>query len=304
VLRDVRGRVIGHVFGIGDRPDPTASSKRDLMGLVAARVGLELQRLEAERQLVAAKEHAELASRAKSEFLANMSHELRTPLNAVIGFSQMIGQEILGPVGRREYAEYARDIHSSSMHLLQLISDILDVSKVEAGMMSLRPASTDIPAVVNACCRLMQPRVTEAKVTLVCELAEDVPTIVADETMVKQIAFNLLSNAVKFTPEGGEVRVRVDGTEDGGVVIVVSDTGIGIDPAAIERVLRPFGQVENAMTRRFPGTGLGLPLSKRLAELHGGTLTLESSLGAGTTASVILPPKPCNNETSKAVQGA
>jgi PAS domain S-box-containing protein len=304
VLRDVRGRVIGHVFGIDDRPDPAASSKRDLMGLVAARVGLELQRLEAERQLVAAKEHAELASRAKSDFLANMSHELRTPLNAVIGFSQMIGQEILGPVGRLEYAEYARDIHSSSMHLLQLINDILDVSKVEAGMMSLRPAPTDIPAVVSACCRVMQPRAAEAKVTLVSEVTEDVPVIVADETMVKQIALNLLSNAVKFTPEGGEVRVRADRTAEGGVMIVVIDTGIGIDPRDIERVLRPFGQVETALTRRFPGTGLGLPLSKRLAELHGGTLTLESSLGAGTTASVILPPKPCNNQAGSIVEEA
>jgi PAS domain S-box-containing protein len=290
VLRDVRGRVMGHVFGISDRPDPTASSKRDLMGLVAARVGLELQRLEAERQLVAAKEHAELASRAKSDFLANMSNELRTPLNAVIGFSQMIAQEILGPVGRREYADYARDIQSSSMHLLELISDILDVSKVEAGMMSLRPAPTDIPAVINACCRLMQPRAAEAKVTLVSEVTENLAVIIADETMVKQIALNLLSNAVKFTPEGGEVRVRADWTKEGGVEIVVSDTGIGIDPGDIERVLRPFGQVETALTRRFPGTGLGLPLSKRLAELHGGTLTLESSLGRGTTATVFLPP--------------
>jgi signal transduction histidine kinase len=278
-------------------------SKRDLMGMVAARVGLELQRLEAERQLVAAKEHAELASRAKSEFLANMSHELRTPLNAVIGFSQMIGQEILGPVGRREYAEYARDIQASSTHLLQLINDILDVSKVEAGMMSLRAGPIDAPAVVNSCCRLIRPRAAEAKVTLVSEVPEDLPVIVADEMMVKQIALNLLSNAVKFTPEGGEVRVRLDRTEAGGVAIVVSDTGIGIDQKDLERVLRPFGQVETALTRRFPGTGLGLPLSKGLAELHGGTLALESVLGTGTTVTVVLPPTPCNNEARSTVVG-
>jgi PAS domain S-box-containing protein len=291
VVRDGRGRVIGHVFAFDERPDRKLPAKQDVVGLIAARVSYELQRREAERALTAAKESAELASRAKSEFLANMSHELRTPLNAVIGFSEIIGQEILGPAGRPEYTEYARDIHSSSNHLLQIINDILDVSKIEAGMMSIYPSPVDPPAVVIACCRIVRPRANDARVELVTEVTETTPFVTADERMLKQIVLNLLSNAIKFTPEGGRVTIRTE-REGDWLVIAVTDTGIGIAQEDIDKVLRPFGQVESSLARRFAGTGLGLPLSKGLVELHGGSLAIASTPGAGTTVTVRLPPVP------------
>jgi PAS domain S-box-containing protein len=292
VVRDGRGRIIGHVFAFDPQPDPKLPMKQDVVGLIAARVGYELERREAERALTAAKETAELASRAKSEFLANMSHELRTPLNAVIGFSEIIGQEILGPAGRPEYVEYARDIHTSSNHLLQIINDILDVSKIEAGMMSIYPSHVDPPAVVHGCCRIVRPRARDAHVELATEVTETTPIIIADERMLKQIVLNLLSNAIKFTPESGRVTIRTECDAAGWLVIAVSDTGIGIAPEDIEKVLRPFGQVESSLARRFPGTGLGLPLSKGFVELHGGSLAITSTPSAGTTVTVRLPPEP------------
>jgi signal transduction histidine kinase len=292
VVRDASGRVIGHVFAFDERRDPKLPGKQDIVGLVAARVSYELQRREAERALTAAKESAEIASRAKSEFLANMSHELRTPLNAVIGFSEIIGQEILGPAGRPEYVDYARDIHASSMHLLQIINDILDVSKIEAGMMSVYPSRVDPPAVVHGCCRIVRPRARDAQVELATEVTEATPFITADERMLKQIVLNLLSNAIKFTPEGGRVTIRTERGDGDWLVIAVTDTGIGIAPEDIEKVLRPFGQVESSLARRFAGTGLGLPLSKGLVELHGGMLSIASAPGTGTTVTVRLPPQP------------
>jgi len=291
-VRDGRGRVIGHVFAFDERPDPKLPMKQDVVDLIAARVSYELQRREAERALTAAKESAELASRTKSEFLANMSHELRTPLNAVIGFSEIIGHEILGPAGRPEYVEYARDIHASSNHLLQIINDILDVSKIEAGMMSIYPSQVDPPTVVHGCCRIVRPRAHDARVELATEVTETTPLITADERMLKQIVLNLLSNAIKFTPEGGKVTVRTERGDEGWLVIAVTDTGIGIAPENIDKVLQPFGQVESSLARRFAGTGLGLPLSKGLVELHGGSLSLASTPGVGTTVTVRLPPTP------------
>ncbi|MBX6366869.1 MAG: PAS-domain containing protein [Rhodospirillales bacterium] len=291
-VRDRLGGVIGLVFAFDTKPDPKLPSKQDIVGLIAARVGYEMQRLEAERALTQAKESAELASRAKSEFLANMSHELRTPLNAVIGFSEIIGREILGPAGRREYVEYARDIHESSTHLLQIINDILDVSKIEAGMMSLYPTQVDPPAIVHGCCRIVRPRAQDARVELATEVTETTPLITADERMLKQIVLNLLSNAIKFTPEGGRVTIRTERADGDWLQITVRDTGIGIAPEDIEKVLRPFGQVESSLARRFTGTGLGLPLSKGFVELHGGTLSISSRPGAGTTVTVRLPPHP------------
>jgi PAS domain S-box-containing protein len=290
VVRSGDGTPIGHVFAIDDRTDRAAASKRDTVALIAARVAVELQRLEAERQLLRAKEAAELASRAKSEFLANMSHELRTPLNAIIGFSQMIGDEYLGPVGVAAYKEYANDIHTSSTHLLQIINDILDVSKIEAGMLTLHESEIDVAATVEACGRLVRARAAEAGITLAVEIADGTPPIFADERMIKQITLNLLSNALKFTPRNGTVSVSGGLDADGGFTFSVRDTGIGIAPEDFAKVLQPFGQVESSLARKFAGTGLGLPLTKGLVELHGGTLRLDSKVGSGTVVTVTLPP--------------
>jgi two-component system cell cycle sensor histidine kinase PleC len=289
IVADAAGNTVGIVFGIDDRPDPKCQKRRDITSLTAARVSLELQRRETEKQLRQAKEAAEIASRAKSEFLANMSHELRTPLNAVIGFSQMIGEEILGPVGRLEYKEYARDIHNSSLHLLQIINDILDVSKIEAGMATLHGAEIDYADVAESCRRLVSAKAVSSGIGLRIEMALDLPIIWADERMLKQVTLNLLSNALKFTPKGGSISLSAGPHEGGGLVIRVADTGIGIATEDFEKIFRPFGQVDSSLSRRFEGTGLGLPLTKGLVELHGGTIALESEVGRGTVVTIHLP---------------
>jgi PAS domain S-box-containing protein len=289
IVTSVTGLPIGVVFGLDDKPDREPHKRRDIAGLIAARVSLELQRREAEEQLRRAKEAAEIASRAKSEFLANMSHELRTPLNAVIGFSQMIGEEILGPIGRAEYKEYARDIHASSLHLLQIINDILDVSKIEAGMVTLHDTDIDFAGVAGACCRLVRTKAEAGEITLTLDIPGDLPTIRADERMLKQVMLNLLSNALKFTPKGGSILLQARPHEAGGLSFVVKDTGIGIAREDFDKIFRPFGQVDSSLTRKFEGTGLGLPLTKGLVELHGGTIALDSEVGRGTCVTVTLP---------------
>jgi len=218
-----------------------------------------------------------------------MSHELRTPLNAIIGFSQMIDGEILGPVGQPGYKEYARDIQFSSQHLLQIINDILDVSKIEAGMATLHETPVDFASIVGACCRLVAPRLVMQDIALTVDLPADLPVISADELMLKQVMLNLLSNAVKFTPTGGAIEVAARATPDGGLTFAVKDTGIGIASENFEKIFQPFGQVESSLTRKFEGTGLGLPLSKGLVELHRGSIELESEVGQGTTVRIKLP---------------
>jgi PAS domain S-box-containing protein len=245
---------------------------------------------DAQLSLIHAKEAAELANRAKSEFLAHMSHELRTPLNCVIGFSQILMNEMFGPLGRDSYREYAHDINTASNHLLGLISDILDISKIEAGELEIFDAPVDVGGLLVNCLTMMRDRADAAGITVGVEFDHDLPELLADELRLKQIVLNLLSNAVKFTPAAGRVRVSAFVGDDGGMVIEVADTGVGIAPENLERVMAPFEQVRSATTLTHEGTGLGLYLAKTLAEMHDGRIEIESELGKGTTVSVRLPP--------------
>ena len=232
---------------------------------------------------------AEIANKSKSEFLANMSHELRTPLNAIIGFSEMTAKGIFGPVGNPKYIEYANDIHNSGKHLLELINDILDLSKVEAGKLELYKQIVDVTEVLNDSMTLVKERVKEGGLSLETHIAECLPTIYADPIKAKQAFINLLSNAVKFTGPGGTISVHAVVEPNGDLAIRIADTGAGIAPEDIPKVMEPFGQAENSLTRRHHGTGLGLSLSKALIELHEGTVVLESELGVGTTVTIRFP---------------
>jgi two-component system cell cycle sensor histidine kinase PleC len=236
-----------------------------------------------------AKEAAEAANRSKSDFLAHMSHELRTPLNAVIGFSEIIHREMFGPVGEKRYVDYARDIHASGTHLLNVIGDILDIAKAEAGTAELDEHACDVDEIVAGSVRLIEPRAQAGQIRVETRIAPEMPRIDADPRRMKQVLINLLANAVKFTPPGGRVAIEAGLDERGGARFVVRDTGIGMRPEDIPRALEPFAQVDNALSRRFEGTGLGLPLSKKLVELHGGQLAIESVLDRGTTVTVTLP---------------
>ena len=240
------------------------------------------------RQLAKARDEANHANRAKSEFLAHMSHELRAPLNAINGFSEIIKDELFGPLPAR-YREYAADIHRSGVHLTALINDVLDLSKVEAGKLEVRDQTIAPAEAVDACLRLVRDRAYKAGLTLRTVLPDDAPRLCADDRLVKQMLLNLLTNAIKFTPEGGEVRVVGRAVPGGGFVLAVEDTGIGISAADLPRVIEPYVQAAAARDRNPDGTGLGLPLVKRMIELHGGTFRLDSTLGAGTVASVIFP---------------
>ena len=239
--------------------------------------------------LTAARDEAERANRTKSEFLANMSHELRSPLNAIIGFAEILCDEMFGPHGQPQYKEYAGDIKASGAHLLEVINDILDLSKIEAGKLELQEDAVDVAGAVESCSRLMATRAWKARVRLETDVEPNLPAVFVDSRKLKQILLNLLSNAVKFTPQGGTVTTAARIDEAGRFQLKVADTGIGIAPEDMKTALSAFGQVERSLTRKHEGTGLGLPLTKALVELHGGTFVLKSTPGEGTDAIVTLP---------------
>jgi two-component system cell cycle sensor histidine kinase PleC len=237
----------------------------------------------------AAKVKAEAASKAKSEFLANMSHELRTPLNAVLGFSELIKERTFGQDASGRYAEYAGHIHYSGQHLLGLIGDILDLSKIEAGKRELDESEFDLVRNANESLRFVAPQAEMKRLSLTLDAPRPVG-ISADERAISQVTINLLSNAVKFTPEGGTVTLSVFVNATGGATISVRDTGVGIEPHELEKVMERFGQARHdVITTPERGTGLGLPIVKGLVELHGGVVRVESEVGRGTTVTVQLP---------------
>ncbi len=246
------------------------------------------ERKAAEAELLRTKDHAESASRAKSEFLATMSHELRTPLNAIIGFSDMVIEEMYGPVGSERYREYLRDIRSSGTHLLDLINDILDLSKAESGQVDLQESIIDVEDLIDGSVALVALRARQAGVDIITDIAPDLPQLRADERKVRQALLNLATNAIKFTPPAGRVFLRAR-LVDGRLRLAVEDTGIGMASADIPKALSPFGQIDSAHNRRHTGTGLGLPLTKRLVEAHGATFDLKSELAVGTIVTVEFP---------------
>ena len=247
------------------------------------------ERLKNETRLRDAMQEAHAANRAKSTFLANMSHELRTPLNAIIGFAEIMEGQLFGPLGGERYVEYVRDIKDSGSHLLDVINDILDLSKIEAGRIELVEEEVAVDRILIAAERLVRDRAARGGLNLVRACPPTMPRIYADTRFLRQMLLNLLSNAIKFTDEGGTITLAAEVRPSGEVTLTVQDTGIGMDPEELPIALAPFGQLDNAYSRKFEGTGLGLPLVKSMAEMHGGRLEIETAPGHGTRADIVIP---------------
>ena len=290
----VCGLPYGTVHFASPAPAPNGFDEGDLefMRLFARWIGAVLERDLSEREIRTAQIDAETASRAKTEFLAMMSHEIRTPLTVILGFSEVIRDQIFGPIGSPTYAEYAADIHTSGHHLLDVVNDILDITKIEAGKMEIAPELIKPAALLATTLRLVRERALRRELAIDCTAPENLPLLWADPRAAKQILFNLLFTAIKFTPEHGRISVTASATDAGGLALTVADTGIGIAPDQLQRVLRPFERIDNRYARKTGGTGLGLPLVKALTELHGGDLTIDSAPGLGTTITIRFPPPP------------
>jgi signal transduction histidine kinase len=247
------------------------------------------ERVESEKELVQAKLDAEISNLVKSEFLANMSHELRTPLNAILGFSDALKASVFGELANDKQKEYVENIHESGGHLLDLITDILDVSAIEAGNLDLHEERVLLSDIAESSIRLVQPNADQGNIRLVNMMRGNDHSVYVDERRVKQILVNLLSNAIKFTPDDGEVTLGAHCRQDGCLALSVTDTGIGMDASGLAKAMEKFGQIENDLTPIQKGTGLGLPLSKNLIEAHGGEIEIESAPGRGTTVTICIP---------------
>jgi Amt family ammonium transporter len=285
----------------GDFTRPVQVEETSEAGLIAAQYNQVLRRVRAEsdkrerahRELAAAKDAAERADRAKSHFLASMSHELRTPLNAVLGFSEIMRNETFGPLGSPRYGDYVQDIHGSASHLLSLINDLLDLSKIEADKYELTESELDGVHLVRRCARLTAGLTDKRRQRLALDLPDAPLGLRADERVLRQMLLNLISNAAKYSPEGGEIRVGLQVEVDGRVALYVADTGPGMSRQEVRRALEPFGQAgqpeDVTVAEKNRGTGLGLPLTRKLMELHGGSLVIDSTKGRGTTVVLRFP---------------
>jgi two-component system cell cycle sensor histidine kinase PleC len=283
-----------HTPPTGKAPEENSRKDKDLVRQLQAR-NTELERevarhRDVEVSLLTTMRDIRAASQAKSEFLANMSHELRTPLNAIIGFAEIMESQLVGPLGSEQYVGYAKDVRESGQYLLELINDILDLSKIESGQLEFVEDVVDLHETAEVCMRMVNDQASEAGLKTHLNVDSDLPNIRANTRMIRQILLNLLSNAIKFTPSGGSVDLSMEREESSGdIMIVVADNGIGIAPKDMGRVMRPFEQVESAQDTTRRGTGLGLPMAKSLVELHGGVFTLESTVGKGTTVTIRFP---------------
>ena len=235
-----------------------------------------------------AQQQSDAASRAKSAFLANMSHELRTPLNAIIGFSEIIRDRLFGPASPA-YFEYAGDINNAGHHLLAIVNDVLDIAKIEAGKVEFSEGEAELGAILDASLRAVKTQAKSGNVRILKGYPQEGIKVRCDEVRLRQVFINVLSNAVKFTPAGGDIEISAALEESGGLCVAIRDTGIGMTAAGIDAAFEKFRQIDNSLTKRFEGTGLGLPLARQLAELHGGTVDVSSEPGVGTEVRIRLP---------------
>ncbi len=287
----VRKKVVAVLEFFSTRIEEPDKKLIRVMGHIGTQIGRLVECKQAMESLLRSKVEAEASSRAKTDFLANMSHELRTPLNSIIGFADALRLGQLGVCSDIKCGGYLNNIHESGLHLNEVIDAILDVSRIEAGEAKLSEGKIDAAETIHSCAAMVAERARNAGLSLSVDVAESMPEFDADPTRVKQILLNLLANAIKFTPQGGRITVGAGLDDEGAVIIEVADSGIGIAADDIPKVLQPFAQVEDIMTRSHEGAGLGLPLAISLMELHGGALAIDSEVDQGTTVTMRFPPE-------------